>query len=82
MNITLKDGRTLIGTPLQIVKQMRSLAFTDPEQTLGQYIDWVAENALRFDDIALNVTGETDEQRADSLVQEMLRAGLARSTAK
>lgn len=77
MVITLKDGRALFGTPLQIVKQMKSLEFNGGG-TVGEYIDRVVERLSRGDDVALTVTGETDEERARSLVDEMLRTGVAR----
>ena len=34
-------------------------------------------NAQRFESVALRVHGETDEEKAASLVAEMLREGLA-----
>jgi len=43
-----------------------------------QYIAWVVENAGRHEGVALTVTGETDADRAASLVDEMIRTGLAR----
>jgi hypothetical protein len=77
MKITTQDGRVFDGTALQIVQKMKSMAFNGTG-TLGEYIDWVIDNTQRFNDIALNVTGETDEDRANSLIAEMLRVGLAK----
>lgn len=75
--ITLTDGRTLNGTPLQMVRSMRSLAPIAGEKSLGEYIDWVVDNALRFDGADLRVTGESEDERAKSLIEEMIRTGLA-----
>lgn len=77
MVITLKDGRTLMGTPLQIVKQMKGLEFNGGG-SVSEYIDRVAERLGRLDDVELQIAGETDEARALSLVDEMLRTGIAR----
>lgn len=75
--ITLKDGRTYTGTPLQILRHMKQLAFNGG-QTIDEYIDYVVENTLRYEGIDLKVTGSTEEERAASLIDEMLRVGLAK----
>jgi len=74
--ITLKDGRTFEGSPLEIVGAMRSLCFVG-SNSLGDYIDWLIGNAWRWEGITLGVTGETDAERAASVVDELLRTGLA-----
>lgn len=76
MMITLKDGRTLQGTALQIVLQMKSMAFNG-QGDLADYVRWVVDNSLRYDDADLKITGETDDEKAASLISEMLRTGLA-----
>ena len=77
MKIVMRDGRVFQGTALQIVKAMQDIAFAVEQMTLDQYIDWVADNARRFEEVKLTVAGETTEERAKALVGEMLRAGLA-----
>jgi hypothetical protein len=74
--ITTKDGRSFTGTPLQIVKSMKGLAFGAPS-SVADYIQWIVENTQRYEGVGLNVTGETDEELATSLVDEMVRVGLA-----
>ena len=71
------DGRVLQGTPKQIVEAMRSIAFGQEDRTLGEYIDWAAEMASSMMGVELTVLGETDEEKAASLVEAMLEAGLA-----
>lgn len=78
MNITMRDGRVFSGTAMQIVKAMQDIAFGVEQMTVDQYIDWVVQNAKRFEEVELAVVGDTAEDRANSLVAEMLAKGLAR----
>ena len=77
MRVRMKDGRVFQGTGLQIVRAMQDVAFGADDFTVSQYVDWVAQKARDFEEVELYITGATDEERAESLVQEMLRAGLA-----
>jgi hypothetical protein len=77
MKIVMRDGRVFQGTALQIVKAMQDIAFGVEQMTPDQYIDWVVANAQRFEEVELRVAGETTEERARSLVEEMLAKGLA-----
>lgn len=71
------DGRVLDGTPEQIVQQMRSIAFGREDQTLVEYVDWLAENVARLSGVALAITGEGAAARSRSLLEQMLIHGLA-----
>ena len=71
------DGRVLQGTPKQIVEAMQSIAFGQDTRTLGEYIDWIVDQVQRMEGVALEVEGETGEEKAASLVQVMIGAGLA-----
>ena len=73
----MSDGRVLEGTAKQIVEAMQYIAFGQETRTLGEYIDWLTGQVERLEQIALNVEGDTDEEKAKSLVQAMLEAGLA-----
>ena len=77
MKITMRDGRVFQGTAMQIVQAMQDIAFGVEQLSLDQYIDWVVDNARRFEGVELAVAGETMEERAMALVEEMVRAGLA-----
>jgi hypothetical protein len=44
----------------------------------AKYVAWVVDNALRFEGVALAVEGETDEALCASLVDAMVREGLAK----
>jgi hypothetical protein len=76
MKIVMRDGRVFQGTALQIVKAMQDIAFGVDQMTLDQYIDWVVDNARRFEGVELVVGGETAEDRAEALVEAMLATGL------
>jgi hypothetical protein len=77
MKIVMRDGRVFQGTPLQIVKAMQDIAFGVSDFTVPKYVAWVVDNAQRFEGVALAVSGETDKALSASLVEAMLRAGLA-----
>jgi len=71
------DGRVLEGTAKQIVEAMHYVAFGQEQRTLSEYIDWAVDQASRMNELDLKVEGETDEEKAASLVDAMLGAGLA-----
>ena len=76
MKIVMRDHRKFHGTPIQIVRAMQDIAFGAQGLSVRKYIEWVAENTRQFDGIELAIKGETDDELAASLVDEMLRAGL------
>jgi hypothetical protein len=78
MKIVMRDGRGFQGTPLQIVRAMQDIAFGVEDFTVPMYIEWVVANAGKFDEVKLEVKGETDDELAASLVGEMIRTGLTR----
>jgi hypothetical protein len=73
----VRDGRVFQGTPKQIVEAMQYIAFGQENRTLGEYIDWLVDQVQRLESIDLKVEGETDEDKAASLVQAMMGSGLA-----
>lgn len=73
----LNDGRVFQGTPKQIVEAMQYTAFGQENRTLGEYIDWLVDQVERLESTSLRVEGDTDEEKAKSLVRAMLEAGLA-----
>lgn len=77
MRIRMDDGREFEGTPIQIVQQMQSIAFGRDNDTLSQYIDWVQRQTGEMMGLELNVTGNRNDEKASSLVEEMLRTHLA-----
>ncbi len=76
MKIQMRDDRLFQGTPLQIVRAMQDIAFGVDDFTVCQYVEWVAANAVKFEGVELVVKGDTDEEVARSLVDEMIGTGL------
>ncbi len=56
---------------------MHALAFGQENPTLSEYIDWAVDQARRMNEIDLDVTGATGDDKANALVRAMLAAGLA-----
>ena len=73
----MSDGRVFQGTPKQIVEAMQYIAFGQEHRSLGEYIDWLVDQVQRLESTDLKVEGDTDEEKAASLVQAMLGSGLA-----
>ena len=73
----MADGRVLEGTAKQIVETMHGLAFGQENRSLSDYIDWAVDMARRMNDVAMEVEGDTDDEKALAFVRAMLATGLA-----
>lgn len=82
MKIEMRDERVFEGTAVQIVRAMQEIAFGVEHLSLSEYIDWVAQNARKFEDVQLKIVGDTDDEKAKALVDEMVRTGLTRLVGK
>jgi len=71
------DGRTLEGCPIELARQMQALAFAPAGLDLGHYIDWAVDQARAMLGVELEVSGSSEEERAQSFVSAMLAAQLA-----
>lgn len=78
MKIVMNDHRVFQGTALQIVRAMQEISFGAETLTVQKYIESVVEDAERFEGIPLAATGTTDAELAASLINELIRTGLAR----
>ena len=78
MKIVMNDDRVFQGTPLQIVRAMQDISFGAETLTAQKYIASIVDAAQRFEGITLAATGTTDAELAASLIDEMIRTGLAR----
>jgi hypothetical protein len=76
MMIVMRDERTFSGTAIEIVRALHDTAFGVEKLTLSEYVDWVVANALEFEGVVLNCSGNSDEEKATALVSEMLRERL------
>jgi len=68
------DGRTLVGTQLQILRQMRQLDY-DTAGTLAAYVERLRERAAMLG-YSIAPKGANDQELAENTVAEMLRVGL------
>ena len=78
MKIIMRDDRAFVGTPVQIVRAMKDIAFGVEHLNLAQYIEWVVANAKKFEEVELKITGKSDDELSTALVDEMIRTGLTR----
>ena len=75
MTVTVPGYTTLTGRPATILRLLEETQVWDGAS--GQdYIEKVQEATKRFYDIDLSVTGETYEERAESLLQELAKNNL------
>ena len=56
---------------------MHKKAVGQKDRTLSEDIDWAVDQARRMNEIDMQVEGDTDDEKAKSLVRAMLEAGLA-----
>jgi hypothetical protein len=68
------NERLHAGTPLEIVEQMKSLAFGGDDETVAQYVDRVATTMIGDPNAA---AGDTDEVKCETLLRSMIKNGLA-----
>lgn len=73
MTVKIPGYTTLSGRPATILRLMQDARMFDAAGTPDEYIAKIKQAAWRFYGIPLNVTGDTIEERAESLLQEMGR---------
>ena len=73
----MADGRVLEGTAKLLAEAMHALALGQENRTLSEAIDGAVDQARRMNELDLEVTGTTDDDKASALVRAMLAAGLA-----
>ncbi len=78
MRIELRGGEKFTGSPMKIVTQMKGSTMFSDVKNIREYVDMVLRNAKMLENIELTVKGNTDEELARSLVNELIERGLAR----
>ncbi|MCC6310973.1 MAG: hypothetical protein IT345_08670 [Trueperaceae bacterium] len=81
MKIRLNDGAEYEGSPVEILEQMKSKSMFTDAKTIDEYIDFLVENARKFEGKSLAVAGATTETRAASLIEALQSAGMAEEVA-
>lgn len=72
-----RNARVYEGSPVEIVRQMQMQDMGKRKASLGEYVDAMVHDAKHWG-FELTVTGETEEERATSLIASMLNTRLAR----
>lgn len=75
MTVTVPGYTTLKGRPETILRLLEETQMWDAA-TGDAYIEKVQEAVERTQEIHLEVTGDTHEERAESLLHELARFGL------
>jgi hypothetical protein len=70
-------GDVYRGTAVEIVKAMQATAFFDRDKPVDEYLDSLPENLERFTGKRITLTGRTLRERAESLLDELVRVGAA-----
>ncbi len=70
-------GEVFRGTAAEIVKAMQTGAFFDRDLPLTAYLDKLPAQIRRLANVDVTLAGATVDERAESLIRELLRVGLA-----
>jgi hypothetical protein len=70
------EDRIFQGTSKQIVQAMQRTAIFAAHLSLDEYVAWCVENAGRMG-LDVNVAGDATDDRCASLVDGMIRVGVA-----
>lgn len=70
------NGMVLTGRPVDIVEELKQKVFGGEDMTVDQYLGWIKDNVKRFKGIDIGITGRSLQEKAESLIRELGRAGL------
>ena len=73
MKVHIPGFSALNGSPITILRLMRDARFCHDAPDLDEYIVEMQQAAWRIYNVGLCVTGDTIEERAESLLREMDR---------
>lgn len=76
MTIHIPGYTTLTGSPITLVKLMQENRRFDADESLDDFIKTLQRDIWRLENKTVQASGETLEERADSLLREMAEAGL------
>ena len=79
LRIALRDGEVFEGkVALDLVRAMKGASMFSDVRSVSDYLDMVLRNAKHFEDIELRIKGNTMQEKAASLVEELERLELAK----
>ncbi|HUU56026.1 MAG TPA: hypothetical protein VMW93_01675 [bacterium] len=70
-------GDAYSGTAVEIVKAMQATAFFERDKPVEEYLDSLPESLERFTGKRIALAGRTFPERAESLLRELVRIGVA-----
>lgn len=71
------DGRMFIGTPKEILSQMKLISFGWDGRTLAEYLDWLKHQMEQQTGAEINISGNDVATDCEALVDAMVAHGLA-----
>ena len=71
------DGRMFTGTPVEILTQMRSLAFGWDGRPLTEYLDWLKTQMEQQTSAEIELPAGDEAAHCEALVDAMVAHGLA-----
>ena len=71
------DGRVFSGTAVDIVMQMRLLAFGWDDRPLGEYLDWLKQQMQLQTGAEIDLPTGDETTTCEALVDAMVEHGLA-----
>lgn len=59
--------------PVAIIKEIREKSF-DPEHfgSMENYLDWLQKSLWKFNQISIDISGETTEEKCQSMVDSLI----------
>lgn len=76
MKVKIPGYGTAVGNPKTILTLMKDAHMFETFDTIEEYIESVRKTAQRAFDISLQVTGSSEEERAESLLRAMQRENM------
>jgi len=71
----VNDDTVFIGEAVEIIEQMRAQAYFERGIPLLDYLNRLPEFIKSFSGTEITITGETLEERAESFIKELVKAG-------
>ena len=71
------DEKVYEGTPLSIIKQMKSFAWNWEDRPTADYIDWMVSQLQTMTGVKIETDGGSLKKRAERFIDGILKNGLA-----
>ena len=74
------DDRLHEGTPLEIIEQMKYLAWGWENKTVDEYINWMVEKLKIFPGIDVKISENNLDMKAEQFIEILLKHNLAQES--